>query len=44
MLVRRLYKAHLEEALRHGSAQDMFVHVHEDKKPVPLTLTYLKLC
>jgi len=44
MLMRRLYKAHLEKVPRHGSAQDMLVHVHEDQKPVPLTLPYLKLC
>ena len=44
MLVRRLYKAHLEKVSRHGSPQYMLVHVHEDQKPVPLMLPYLQLC
>jgi len=44
MLMRHLYKAHREKLPHHGSAQDMLIHVHEDQKPVPLTLPYLKLC
>jgi hypothetical protein len=37
------YEAHPREAMRHWATEDKFVHVHENKEPVPLVLPYLEL-